>query len=166
MIYSDEKQNAKEELLAKYYAKIEINYVQIYRNEIVPRPTQLEEYPDSIFRREERPRTPDPLPNQKNSTVVEQQPPEEARPLKREDSRGSLKSIAPLKGLLPPIDRKFKYTIVLDLDETLIHFRGKNSREGQFVVRPFARDFILSFGKMYELVVFTAAVKEVFLHSS
>lgn len=161
MIYSDEKQNAKEELLSTFYEKIEINYVQIYRNEIVPRPTQLEEYQDSIFRREERPRTPDPVPNQKKSQVVEQQPQEEPKSIKREDSKVSLKPAPVLKGLLPPIDKKFKYTIVLDLDETLIHFRGKNSREGQFVVRPFARDFILNFGKMYELVVFTAAVKEV-----
>jgi NLI interacting factor-like phosphatase len=66
--------------------------------------------------------------------------------------------------LLPPISSKFKYTIVLDLDETLVHFVDKQQREAQFLLRPYAREFIKTFGSMFELIIFTAAIKEVVQH--
>lgn len=69
------------------------------------------------------------------------------------------------KYLLPPIHNKYKYTVVLDLDETLIHSLEKNGETKEILIRPHARDFINTFGKMYELVIFTAAVKEVYLYN-
>jgi len=37
---------------------------------------------------------------------------------------------------LPPIKSFYEYTLVLDLDETLIHYFMVNESEGTFVVRP------------------------------
>lgn len=51
------------------------------------------------------------------------------------------------------------YTLVLDLDETLVHFQ-ESEQGGQFLVRPFAQDFIKKMAEKYELIIFTAAVQE------
>lgn len=50
-------------------------------------------------------------------------------------------------------------TLVLDLDETLVHFEEK-ADGGEFLVRPYASEFILRMAEMFEIIVFTAAVKE------
>jgi hypothetical protein len=63
--------------------------------------------------------------------------------------------------LLPPLHPKYKYTVVLDLDETLIYYVDKKKRDTQFLLRPYVREFIGYFGKIFELVVFTASIKEV-----
>jgi hypothetical protein len=68
---------------------------------------------------------------------------------------------------LPPMDssKPVKYTLVLDLDETLVHFEENDDRTGgQFHIRPFAVDFLKIMAKNYELVIFTAAIKEVADH--
>ena len=48
--------------------------------------------------------------------------------------------------LLPPIKDGFKYTLVLDLDETLIHFElGDEEDEddgGYYLIRPNAHKFL------------------------
>jgi TFIIF-interacting CTD phosphatase-like protein len=65
---------------------------------------------------------------------------------------------------LPPMDAKsgVKYTLVLDLDETLVHFEENDERSGgQFHIRPFAEEFLQMLSPHYELVIFTAAIKEV-----
>ena len=49
------------------------------------------------------------------------------------------------------------YTVVLDIDETLIHFDAKN---GNYLVRPFCVDFLAEVTKLYEIVIFTAASKD------
>lgn len=59
--------------------------------------------------------------------------------------------------LLPPKTCKHIYTIVLDLDETLIHF---DKDKKLFLVRPFTRHFLRELSKHYEIVVFTAAMKD------
>lgn len=60
------------------------------------------------------------------------------------------------------LDKKLKYTLVLDLDETLVHFEENEERTGgQFHVRPFAIDFLRQMANHFELVIFTAAIKEV-----
>lgn len=51
------------------------------------------------------------------------------------------------------------YTLVLDLDETLVHFT-ETENKGKFLVRPFAREFLLKLQAHYEIVVFTAALKD------
>lgn len=55
-----------------------------------------------------------------------------------------------------------EYTLVLDLDETLIHYcEGDLGEEGYFLVRPGAYDFLTEMNKYYEVVIFTAAVSDV-----
>ena len=61
---------------------------------------------------------------------------------------------------LPPMDTsKYKYTLVLDLDETLVHYIEEKDRH-YVQVRPFAEYFISEMGKYFELVIFTSAEEE------
>ena len=55
-----------------------------------------------------------------------------------------------------------KYTLVLDLDETLIHFKvnPNNSNSGILQFRPYISEFLSNIKDFYELVVFTAATKD------
>ena len=58
---------------------------------------------------------------------------------------------------LPTIYKKlYSYTLVLDLDETLVHYVEDEDRP--FVqVRPYAAYFLAEMGKYFEIVIFTAA---------
>ena len=60
---------------------------------------------------------------------------------------------------LPPISPKYKYTLVLDIDETMIHFFFTYIN-GMFFVRPYFFDFLNEINKYYEIVTFTAGTKE------
>ncbi len=51
-----------------------------------------------------------------------------------------------------------RFTLVLDLDETLIHF-NPNTEKGAFFIRPHAEEFIEEMHEYFELVIFTAAIK-------
>ena len=54
-----------------------------------------------------------------------------------------------------------KYSLVLDLDETLIHFKqGNSEQEGVVRIRPGVTEFLKEIGKIYELIVFTTATQE------
>ena len=54
------------------------------------------------------------------------------------------------------------YTLVLDLDETLIHFKANpnNDESGTIKIRPYLYQFLDHIKQYYELVVFTAATQE------
>lgn len=52
------------------------------------------------------------------------------------------------------------YTLVLDLDETLIHFKLEKVNEGKVQFRPYLFQFLENISKYYEIVVFTAGIKE------
>jgi CTD small phosphatase-like protein 2 len=52
------------------------------------------------------------------------------------------------------------YTMVLDLDETLIHY-FEGEAEGFFLVRPGCDTFLKELSKHYEVVIFTAALQDV-----
>jgi CTD small phosphatase-like protein 2 len=54
------------------------------------------------------------------------------------------------------------YTLVLDLDETLIHFKPNpnNEESGTIKIRPYLYQFLDNVKKYYELVIFTAATQE------
>jgi Dullard-like phosphatase family protein len=60
---------------------------------------------------------------------------------------------------LPPINQKYKYTLVLDMDETLIHYFF-TYLNGMFFVRPYCFDFLRELNEIYEIVTFTAGTKE------
>ena len=55
-----------------------------------------------------------------------------------------------------------EYSLVLDLDETLIHFKPQNNGEdgGILRVRPGINEFLDEVGKFYELIVFTTATQD------
>lgn len=52
-----------------------------------------------------------------------------------------------------------EYCLVLDLDETLIHFKNDNGR-AKFLIRPYTYNFLRNLSEYYELIIFTAAQKE------
>ena len=63
---------------------------------------------------------------------------------------------------LPPLvgaDKETVYTLVLDLDETLIH-NVEYGQDSFFLVRPGCVQFIELMAKYYEIVIFTAALQE------
>ena len=60
---------------------------------------------------------------------------------------------------LPNIDKKYKYTLVLDMDETLIHFFFTKNI-GMFFIRPFCFEFLYQLRQYYEIITFTAGTKE------
>jgi Dullard-like phosphatase family protein len=51
------------------------------------------------------------------------------------------------------------YTLVLDLDETLVNFKIKSSKEGTLRARPFLFGFLEEMGHYYELIVWTSATE-------
>jgi TFIIF-interacting CTD phosphatase-like protein len=59
-----------------------------------------------------------------------------------------------------------EYTLVLDLDETLIHFKIDNNddNKGLLRLRPGIFDFLDSMTCIYEIVIFTAATQEVIMY--
>jgi len=70
--------------------------------------------------------------------------------------------IKPPEPYLPPIPSG-TYTLVLDLDETLIHFVTSED-EGTVYIRPGCEEFLKSASEWYELVVFTAGLQDVILY--
>ena len=61
---------------------------------------------------------------------------------------------------LPPINNnKYKYTLVVDLDETLVHYVEEEDK-AYVQVRPFADYFLNELGKYFEIVIFTAAAED------
>ena len=67
----------------------------------------------------------------------------------------NINEVAPL---LPEINPKYKYTLVLDIDETLVHF-FLTSMYGMFFVRPYCFEFLNELNKYYEIVTFTNGMK-------
>ena len=67
---------------------------------------------------------------------------------------------------LPPIDTEMideseVYTLVLDLDETLIHYECDDQDGDYYLIRPGAIKFLKDLALYYEIVIFTAAMPEV-----
>ena len=61
---------------------------------------------------------------------------------------------------LPPLDtNKYKYSLILDLDETLVHYIEEENR-AYVQVRPYADFFLNEMAKHFELVIFTAAAED------
>jgi CTD small phosphatase-like protein 2 len=88
-------------------------------------------------------------------------------------NRNKINNSAPY---LPSIDKKYKYSLVLDMDGTLIHFlyKNKNSNSifnfnmidndiiqlGMFLLRPYAKLFLEKLKNFYEIIIFTNGTKE------
>ena len=69
---------------------------------------------------------------------------------------------------LPPIKSYYKYTLVLDLDETLVYFQKDNifssnynlNKSGTLIFRPGLLEFLNKMKPLYELVLFSFGTKE------
>ncbi|CAK60420.1 unnamed protein product (macronuclear) [Paramecium tetraurelia] len=68
---------------------------------------------------------------------------------------------------IPYLSKTNKYTLVIDLDETLVHYQEvielifiQLVDDGQFLVRPYAQQFLKEMSKYYEIVIFTAAQQD------
>ena len=58
---------------------------------------------------------------------------------------------------LPKINNdKYKYSLVIDLDETLVHYI-EEEKKAYVKIRPYADYFLNEMGKYFELIIFTAA---------
>ena len=68
--------------------------------------------------------------------------------------------ITPDAPYLPVMEGGSKYCLVLDLDETLVHYFEVGS-EGTFLVRPGCDKFLKDMSEIYEVVIFTAAMQDV-----
>ena len=64
------------------------------------------------------------------------------------------------------IDETDVYTLVLDLDETLIHYECDDTDGDYYLIRPGAIKFLKEMALYYEIVVFTAAMPEVSSNNS
>ena len=67
---------------------------------------------------------------------------------------------------LPPLPREKAsntYTLVLDLDETLVHFAELPDQQHELRVRPYANYFLKEVSQYFEVVIFTAGVQDVHL---
>lgn len=62
----------------------------------------------------------------------------------------------PVPPYLPALPEGIEYTLVLDLDETLIHYKDD---EDYYLVRPGVAKFLQELSTSYEIVLFTASVK-------
>lgn len=60
---------------------------------------------------------------------------------------------------LPEMDPDREYCLVLDLDETLVHFFDLGP-DSHYLVRPGCGEFLSELSKYYELVIFTAAMQD------
>lgn len=61
---------------------------------------------------------------------------------------------------LPEKFVKKNFTLVLDLDETLVHFKESSQGQGYFLKRPYVYRFLEIMSTYYEIVIFTAATKD------
>ena len=61
---------------------------------------------------------------------------------------------------LPPIANNKRYTLVLDLDETLLHFEELDEHEHQLSIRPGADSFLTLMSLHFEVVIFTAGTED------
>ena len=60
---------------------------------------------------------------------------------------------------MPEKEKETPYTLVLDMDETLIHYNERNKGD-PLLIRPYCQEFLAEMSKHYEIVIFTAAVQE------
>jgi CTD small phosphatase-like protein 2 len=69
--------------------------------------------------------------------------------------------IKPSEPYLPEIKNR-KFTLVLDLDETLVHYVEEED-SAYIQIRPGAENFLEEMHEYYEIIIFTAAMQDVII---
>ena len=94
-------------------------------------------------------------------------------PIKKESLISNEEKIDPItpRAIAPYIKNsnlKKKFCLVLDLDETLIHFKidNKNPDQGEIRMRSYMFEFLEQLGKFYEIIMWTAATEDVYFYFS
>jgi CTD small phosphatase-like protein 2 len=93
-----------------------------------------------------------------------------------DEEQQKLRELVKLPYLPPLVGGGKEYTLVLDLDETLIHFDCDEDNEnggegleeeeqGYYLIRPGCIKFLQELSKYYDLVIFTAAMPDVSKYS-
>ena len=75
---------------------------------------------------------------------------------------GNNKNFVPIPNPYVRTKNNKNFSLVLDLDETLVHFKEKLNEEGNGVlkIRPGIKEFLEKVGKYYELIIFTTATQD------
>lgn len=68
--------------------------------------------------------------------------------------------LPPSVPFLPNMHPKYEYTLVLDLDETLVHY-VEDEESAYIQIRPGAENFLEEMSEYFEIVIFTAAMQDV-----
>lgn len=61
---------------------------------------------------------------------------------------------------LPSNNNRYKYTLILKIDETLIHYYPKKDNNGMILIRPFCLYFLNELNNYYEIVTFNYGSKD------
>ena len=75
---------------------------------------------------------------------------------------GKNKKFVPIPNPYVRTKNNKNFSLVLDLDETLVHFKEKKNSEGNGIlqIRPGVNEFLEEVGKFYELIIFTTATQD------
>ena len=92
--------------------------------------------------------------NKTNSSIVK-----EKNKSKNKNNSESPDEQKPEAPFLKPIDPKYKYTLVLDLDETLIHHIPLLNTSDYIQIRPGVEEFLNELSEFYEIVIFTSSLQ-------
>ena len=88
------------------------------------------------------------------------------KPLKVNQNKNLIQKNEKTSSYLPPIKKPYKYTLVLDLDETLIHYKTElmqnadKQNKNILILRPNLLLFLKEMKQIYELVLFSYATYE------
>ena len=80
----------------------------------------------------------------------------------KNEASATRQAVSPPQTVEQPKVPKYKtYTLVLDLDETLVHFKDSRflSDDQKLKIRPGVQEFLSALAPYYRMVVFTAAQK-------
>ena len=135
---TSKKRSAKDISLIKNSVTLRSQLQERYRNQNTmshtPNPKKAKKQYDSFDIKKKRSKTPEPKPI---SALLEK---------------------SKIQFITAPLHEKV-YTLVLDLDETLIHFKNDKGK-AKFLIRPHTYKFLKNMYKYFEIIIFTAAQQE------
>jgi len=142
------------QLLFSFDQKTLYQFVVIFLNTILY--GELELNKKKIFQKNEKINNPN---NNNNNANINNNNTNNNNNINNDNGSSKINNVKEIPPYLPAINPKYKFTLVLDVDETMIHFFFTYIN-GMFFVRPYFFQFINEINKYYEIVTFTAGTKE------